>query len=541
MPKQAFDPDAYIAASESSSSAKATAAKGFDPDAYIEKSAKAATPQRLEKSSSRPILETLGNAFRTVDSYTGAPLRAGMQAFQRGESLSDVGKAAKSQFGENPDLAPTGEDILANAGVPRDFTIQLPNGGVPREFQTPDLKNVKKEVSINPAAIGGFALESVTDPINYIPVGPLAKGAVKATEKAAEVVASPLANSFRKFAEQRAVKATTGESISALRKLTKTTLQDAGDIEKAERAISRVGSDVLDEGSIKALSTVEDIAPRLSESRKKYGAMIGEVGAQVDKINPKSVDAKKIADKITDFANSIPGTSAGKRLQEKLIDEAANFETLGKMSFEDAQKFKNQFKFKPQDADALISNQDATNSIKRIISKEMDDAVEKVGGKELAEKYATAKSKYDAFKSSSSAATDRVQKNLSNRFISPSDYGVGIGTGFLSSVGSEGSEESKIKNIAIGALGAMGHKFLRTRGSSLSAVTANSISNTLKKSPDFVKKYGEVIAGAASKGPVVLNSTHRYLMQNNPDYKKEIEKNTNESMRRRLGENDGKP
>jgi hypothetical protein len=508
----------------------------------IQKLQSEAEPQQLESSKQSPILESIGKAFRAVDSYSGAPIRAGMQAFQKGDSLGDVARTIKNQFGSDPSTAPSGEDIFANAGVPRQVSLKtrtMRTGDRPGDFIVlPE----EKETKINPAAVAGLGLEMATDPINYVPLGPIAGGATKLAGKATEIASAPIAKGLRNFAEQRAVKATTGESISALRKMTKTTLQDAGDVEKAEKILSRIGGDVLDEGSIKAFDNVENIAPRLSSSRKEYGAAIGDVGKEIDKIKPKSVNASNIAKKIQDYAESIPETNAGKNLQDKLISEAANFESIKGLSFEDAQKFKNQFKYKPQDADALISNQDATNKIRQIISKEMEDTAESVGGKELAKKYKESKSKYDTFKKASNSATDRVQKNLSNRFVSPSDYGVGVSAGLLSSMNQSGEDgESKLKSVAVGALGAMTHKFLRTRGSSFSAVTANSISKTLKESPEFVKKYGEIIAGAASKGPLVLNSTHKYLMQNNPDYKDSIDNTNHSAMKRRLGESNGKP
>jgi hypothetical protein len=308
-------------------------------------------------------------------------------------------------------------------------------------------------------------------------------GALKALSPAA----------LRRVAEDRAVKSVTGQNISALRKMAGTTLSSAGDVEKAQAGIRKIGRNLLDEGSIGALDTVEDIAPKLTTARKSYGASIGDVANQIDAVSPQSVDAKKISQDIMNYASSIPDTEAGKKLQDRLMAEAANFEKKGKMSFGEAQSFKNLFQYKPVDADALISSKDATNKIKSIIGGEMDTTAERMAKSagpesDLIGQYKELKDKYGSFKAASDAATDRVQKNLTNRFISPTDYGVGIGAGVLGGVanaaGGEGGDdtESKLKYIALGALGAMGHKFARTRGSSLAAVTTNTLANVLDRS-----------------------------------------------------------
>jgi hypothetical protein len=335
--------------------------------------------------------------------------------------------------------------------------------------------------------------------------------------------------SLRQTAAERAVKATTGQNISALRKMTGTTLGSAGDVDKVERGLRKVGSDIANEGVLGAFDKVEDLAPKLAQSREKYGKLIGQVGTQIDEAVPQAVDAKKIANTMADYATSIPQTESGKRLQEKILAEAANFENMGKVTFEEAQKLKNQFKFKPQDADALISNQDATNKLRSIIGKEMDDTVEGLAAKggelgDLIKNYKDYKGKYGSFKGASDAATDRVQKNLSNRFVSPSDYGVGATTGVLGALtdSQDKNDDSRMKYLLYGALGAMGNKFARERGSALASRAASEIANALEKSPDFAKKFGSLLIDAAKRGPAALTTTHAIMMKK-PEYRTNFE------------------
>lgn len=335
---------------------------------------------------------------------------------------------------------------------------------------------------------------------------------------------------LKELAAERAVKAATGQNVSALRKITGTTLGSAGDVGAAEAGIRKVGTDILDQGALGATDTVEDLAPKLAEARKTFGGKIGEVATAIDAVVPEAVDSKKIASEILDYASSIPETVAGKKLQERLVAEAANFEQLPGMSFTMAQDFKNQFKFKPVDADALISNQDATNKIRSIIGSNMDETAEKIAagggeGAELIGQYKDFKSKYGSFKAASDAATDRVQKNLSNRFVSPSDYALGIGAGgatYLAGQAQGKDGGSGLETLGYGALAAFANKQARTRGSSLAAVTAHTLGNLFEKSPQFAKTFGQLILDAAQRGPASLVATHNLLLKDDPQYRQQV-------------------
>ncbi len=374
-------------------------------------------------------------------------------------------------------------------------------------------------------------------------------------------VAQGVADRFRQIPENRAVKAVTGQNISALRQVAGTTLKSAGDIQQATNQIRKVGRDILDEpGVITPLSKVEDIAPKLADARQKYGQAISDVADQIDTIVPKSVDAANIADNIRNYADKIPQNEAGKTLKSRLYKEAENFDQMGSISFQDAQKLKNQFKYKAVDADALVSNQDATNKIRSIIGNEMDNTVEKLSNPQnldtlnmiqtgetqlppgvvdvtaatvrgtknyvvdpgqlttlegLADKYKLYKSKYGSFKAASDAATDRVQKNLKNRFISPSDYGIGSTAALLQGIGEQGPS---MTTLAIGVGAAAANKFARERGSALAAKTADSLIKTYDSEgvQSFVRA-AKGIADLAKKGNPAAILTMQALSQKSPE------------------------
>ncbi len=373
----------------------------------------------------------------------------------------------------------------------------------------------------------GESLENpVSDPDQFesdIAKGAAFGGAAQLGLGAVGKAASALTpTSLRNLAEQRAVKAVTGQNVGALRKAAKTTLQDAGSLDRAESNIQRMGRDILDEGALSTFDKVSDVAPKLSSAKNKYGSQIGEIGSTIDRVAPNSIDTQKISKDLLEYADTIPGTEVGKKLQNRIKAEAANLSAKPGMGFGEAQDWKNQFKYKPMDQDALIGSQDVTNKIQKIIGKEMENAASrtsKTGSEEvkaLLDQYQNAKSKYGSFKGSSSAATDRAIKDLSNRFVSPSDYAVGG----MAAV--PGLTTMNPGLAMAGIAGAMANKFARERGSSTVAVTADKLAKTMESSPTFAKEFGQAILDAMQRGPAALSVSHHLLMKN-PKYRAEFE------------------
>lgn len=348
--------------------------------------------------------------------------------------------------------------------------------------------------------------------------------------KAADWTKDKVASGLKNIAEDRAVKAVTGQNISALRKMGKTTLNSAGDVDAAQAGIRKVGRDILDEpGVLRVGSRAEGLAPKLAQARNQYGEKIGEVAKKIDEIAPGSINPQAISDDILNYAATIPEVGAGKNVQKRLLEEAENFANMKNVNFSDAQNFKNQFKFKPVDADALINSQDASNKVRQLISKRMEEAADDLAAKspdttkELLGQYKQLKSKYGSFKGASDAATDRVQKNLSNRFVAPSDYGLGSAAGVASAIATGGSVGT---GAVVAALAGAANKVGRERGSAAVARTADNLSKMLQNNPQAMQQFGGIIKEAAERGPAALLSTQYILMQR-PDFRKLFEEENN--------------
>jgi hypothetical protein len=418
------------------------------------------------------------------------------------------------------------------------------SGGLYGAGQAKELENVPGEIATQ-AAIGGVS-------------GPAFQKLGETVVKGAKAVPGAL----KKEAEERAVKAVTGQNIKAIRDMAKTTHASAGDVSKFEKNIGRVGRELLEETTpegkpvIGAFDNVEGIAPKLAEARKGYGEKIGEVSKTIDAFFPNgAVKGQKIASELREYANKIPPIDTGVGLRKRINTIANQMDSVGDLTFKDANLFKNQFKFKATDQDLVMGNKDVTNKIRSIIGNEMDntanDLSKKLGQfkeapiksvnqnpsvrdpfeigaddyqkiqtlKSTLDKYKHFKDKYGTFKGATDAATDRVQKNLSNRFISPSDYGAGaaVSAGGLAATG-----DPTMLLFGLAASGA--NKLARERGSAGAARVLIKLSE-LAKNPSFSNKYTQYFAKQAEGGPGALMATHAMLTQTDPVYRKYFEGN----------------
>lgn len=125
-------------------------------------------------------LQKVGEFGQFIDKYTGAPTRAAVHELQK--DWKNVGGAAKkfgSQFGEDPNLAPTGKDIARYAGV----TDESVSDVLPWAYsETGEGLPLKKGGWADPTASGvvGLGVDIAADPTNLIPGKAVSYAAKKA-------------------------------------------------------------------------------------------------------------------------------------------------------------------------------------------------------------------------------------------------------------------------------------------------------------------------------------------------------------------------
>lgn len=368
------------------------------------------------------------------------------------------------------------------------------------------------------------------------------QGALGAAAKGAEFFAP---SNLRRIAAERAVKVGTGQQVKAIRDLSKTgKLGVAGeDLLVADEAGAPI---------IKAFSRTEDLVERnaagklagpVVEKKEFFGKKISEVAEQIDELVPNAVSGSNISKAILDYRRSIPSTPGNMTLIKRLQKEADYFAKKGDIGFGQAQKLKNSYKFKVTDPTTQHLGQDATNFVKSAIGSEMDDAAvrarSQIGdslseARDLIDKYERFKSKYGSYAAITKAAENRIESNLSNRFISPSDYFLG-GTGGIASVAITGEPFS---GAAIGTASAVLNKLARERGSALVARSAYAAANLLQKRPEVLGKFAAELSKAAQGGAGALIMTHIGLM-NDPQYRTLVETATEEQPALRLPETKG--
>lgn len=384
----------------------------------------------------------------------------------------------------------------------------------------------------------GFAKDVVKGAV----IGGATQGALGTASKGAEFFAP---SNLRRIAAERAVKVGTGQQVKAIRDLSKTgKLGVAGeDLLVADEAGAPV---------VKAFSRTEDLASRdatgklvgpVVEKKEFFGKKISEVAEQIDELVPNAVSGKNIAQTILNYRKTIPATPGNMTLIKRLGKEAEYFAKKGDIGFGQAQKLKNSYKFKVTDPTTQHLGQDATNFVKSAIGGEMDDAAvrarSQIGdslseARDLIDKYERFKAKYGSFAAITKAAENRFESNLSNRFISPSDYFLG-GAGGLGSVAITGEPFS---GAAIGAASAILNKLARERGSAFVARSAYAAANMLQKRPEVLGKFATELSKAARGGAGALIMTHLGLMHD-PQYRALVETETENKPALRLPEKTG--
>lgn len=243
-----------------------------DVNAWLEKNA--ATPE--EDGIGTKILKGVGAAAELYDSYTGAPLRAGVGALLDDDEDSGFFTSAYRQFGAPTDNAPTGEELVKKLGVEEKPLIEEDGfiseiGKKLREGSTGRLNILGKAIgaaqdNISNTDVAGLGAEMALDPLALL------SGGMKATAKVANAI--PMSrNMIKTAASRRAIKALSNiPSNSEMRNLVK-------------RRMPEIVGQVLVE---------EDLAGSIGNPKKLYEKIAGKKSVEYSR--------KKIGSKDYDFA-----------------------------------------------------------------------------------------------------------------------------------------------------------------------------------------------------------------------------------------------
>lgn len=320
------------------------------------------------------------------------------------------------------------------------------------------------------------------------------------------------------MAEQRAVKATLGQNKKGIKELVKT-----GKLQETGRDL--LSEDAAGGPAVGYFSNAEDILPKVQAKKDYYGKAIGDVGKSIDQVSTGAVNSENIVATLNQELASIPPLPKNAGVISALKKEIDYYKTKGPMSFEDAQIHKGQYVFKPTDTTTQTLGQDITNKARSAVGTEMEDAAKRLAtdpsiSPEVRDKlalYEQLKKKYGSFATADKYGQERAISDLSNRFVSPSDQGLGAAA-TVAAAASGGAMP-----LAQGAVTGLVNKQLRERGSAFAARTMDKLSKIMASDPAGLNRFRGALEKAASEGPQALMLTHS-LLADNPEYRDTIEK-----------------
>jgi len=471
------------------------------------------------RGGAQRLAEAVGDLSEGIGRYNplGAPLRKGISTYQEGGDVGQALEAYGAQFGEPTGAAPRMSQILEKAGVPAEANIRTP-------LITKPFDPEGGMLPVSPAGIGGAVLETALDP-TFALGGGIPKAGAKGVE-----VAGAAARGLGRFAEERAAKAALGSNVRAFREAAGMSARGVPDAERAQQKVRALGRTMLETKGFGPLSKTEDIGQLASKQYEAVGAAIGKIGEKVDQAIPTgAVDTGSMGGMIRQYADSLADVPQYDTVKARLAEVADRFEATPAITFAEAQKIKSAFKFKPQESDALVGNQDVTNFINRMMSEQMENAADKAaivmkGAPDFAkigEEYRQAKQKYGVYKKVAETGTERGVRDISNRMMSPSDYGVGLSSGLGAA---QISGDPIVSVLTVGGA-ALLNKLARDRGPAFAAKTADTASKALQKivqasKNPVIQRSSGILGEAAKRGSQAVILYHNMLMNNDAEYRK---------------------
>ena len=268
----------------------------------------------LGEKAAKGIYKGIIAVGRGWDSVTGAPTRAMLSEWQKGNGLGAGVEAFGKQFAEAPEKAPTGKDIAAAAGF-SDVKVATPFRGL-------DPKSGRWHTS--PADVAGFGVDVLADPTNVLPVSKIAKGLSWATRKTAQVAgktagktaAAVLGKETAEAIRNKGVQALSSVSEDTVAKYARLTPDEIAKVPKREVIMDR-----LDAVSAKASSVIKEtedavksaergidqkLANYLAEIRSKTGT-VDEASAWISRLG----EEKSVLGSLSEQADDALGRAQG--------------------------------------------------------------------------------------------------------------------------------------------------------------------------------------------------------------------------------------
>lgn len=267
-------------------------------------------------------------------------------------------------------------------------------------------------------------------------------------------------------------------------------LRDLRSLDNTGR-LERAGQLLLDEGIVTKGATLDSIEQKTHDALNRYGNQILGVENGIDAHVPNMIkngqgeilpNRMKMADRIErDVIEPLKGSSATEKLIPQVQDYADSLRAKGNtpLTFAEARKEKLGFD-KILNWDKTQSpSLELTKQVRGAINKEIEDSVRRLSDSTkdpIYEAWKNAKDKFGTLQKVNDIAQDKQFREMANRYISPSDYGMGLGTLMAAAAGKGHLGPAEVMR-AIGA-GTANH-LIRKHGNAVVSSTANQISKAL--------------------------------------------------------------
>jgi len=241
-----------------------------------------------------------------------------------------------------------------------------------------------------------------------------------------------------------------------------------------------VGKTLLDEGVVTAGASLEDIAERSGTLRQSIGAELGAAVKQADELAPpgsavrptgaglKAALEDNVLSKLSSGTFS-EGTEATVRSKFKRLFERLDGD--GPLSFEDINGIRKELDDELANWNSLTAEKgplkayrDARRVMEDYYLTTAEQAAEAAGRPGFADGVRNLKRRFSHVALAEDLANEAIASKLSNRFMSPSDYGMGAAAAVVTGGTSLGA-------LASGAAASQANRLIRERGNQVVAAT----------------------------------------------------------------------
>lgn len=272
-------------------------------------------------------------------------------------------------------------------------------------------------------------------------------------------VSQPVKRALQDFAAKRAVKAT-GAIQSNIKGIPKEKLLETGRV-------------LLDQGVIRPFQSAAGVQETADEALKRLGPAVGETLKRADALAAQKAGPAFDWDTVLDRVQKeviddlgVEGRSLAQKPAQTVLDTAAEgggYSAANKLKHELQEGIS-------YNADPKLK-QRVARAIASIVRDEEEKQVERALGDQVGQEFLDAKKLYQAMARASEWSKKGSERMTGNRFLSPSDMGMGA----AQMAGQVAQGRSELEAIPKAAALALVHKLLRERGASTTAVAANAL------------------------------------------------------------------